>query len=176
MIEEILRIHYQDENVTKHLSNKLSEIIDENTVIFNIGTDRCIGDAFAPIIGTMLIDKGIIIPVYGTLSNPIHALNLNEHIEAVKSVHPNAKIIAIDACLGGEESIGKISIRNKPIAPGKGVGKKLQSIGDNSIVFVVEEYGNYSRLNNVRLDFIMNAAQIVSNSIISSLGRVNCGM
>ena len=36
------------------LSSIIKDVIDENTVIVCIGTDRAIGDALGPLVGTML--------------------------------------------------------------------------------------------------------------------------
>lgn len=173
MMKNICKIHYAEEQAIQHLSNKLSEIITKDTVIFNIGTDKCIGDSFAPILGTLLNEKGIDIPVYGTLEKPIHALNIHEYIDVVKTVNSNSRIIAIDSALGHKNNIGKISIRNTPIKPGAGVGKKLPHIGDYSIVLTVEEIEASYRLNEIRLGFIMAAAKVVIKAIISSLDNKN---
>ena len=44
---------YDEVEATSKLVNELINIIDENTVIVCIGTDKCIGDALGPLFGSM---------------------------------------------------------------------------------------------------------------------------
>lgn len=50
----LAKVNYKREDVTHILSNILKNIISDNTVIICIGTDRAIGDALGPLVGTML--------------------------------------------------------------------------------------------------------------------------
>ena len=50
----LAKVNYEKENVVQILSSVLKDVIDENTVIVCIGTDRAIGDALGPLVGTML--------------------------------------------------------------------------------------------------------------------------
>ena len=86
----LAKINYKKENVVQVLSSIIKDVIDENTVIVCIGTDRAIGDALGPLVGTMLKNSDFKYPVYGTLDNPIHALNIYESIEQIKSKHSNS--------------------------------------------------------------------------------------
>lgn len=143
---------------------------NNEVVIVNIGTDRSIGDSLAPMVGTILIQNNCPLKVYGTLQNPIHALNLKENIDKIKNKHPNAKIIAIDACLGEEKEIGSILVRDYPINPGKGVGKTLPQVGDISIVGIVEKEDTpiWLENKNIRLGFIYEMANTINEIIIHS--------
>lgn len=118
----------------------------------------------------MLKNSDFKYPVYGTLDNPIHALNIYESIEHIKNSHPKGNFLAIDACLGSKSSIGNIQIREGPILPGKGVGKKLPQIGHYSIVGIVDKIDENNRFsfNSVRLSFILELAEIISLSILLS--------
>ena len=164
----LAKVNYKKENVIQILSSVLKDIIDENTVVVCIGTDRAIGDALGPLIGTMLKNSDFKYPVYGTLDTPIHALNICESIDEIKKKHPKGSFLAIDACLGSKSSIGNIQIREGPILPGKGVGKKLPQIGNFSIVGIVDKIDENNRFafNNVRLNFILELAEIISLSIL----------
>ena len=68
-----------------------------------IGSDRATGDCFGPLVGEALSQKisrrisGI--AVYGTLKNPVHALNLENTINEIYQKHSNPYIVAIDASL-----------------------------------------------------------------------------
>lgn len=149
------------------LSKQLVSYISKDTVIACIGTDKCIGDCLGPLVGTFLKEKGIKIPVYGTLDEPIHALNIHERLNFIKNENPNAQIIGIDACLGDEENIGEIRIRDRAIYPGKGVGKELPEVGVASVIGIVDSSDNselfFSR--SIRLSFVMDMAKQIVNII-----------
>jgi putative sporulation protein YyaC len=61
-----------------------------------------------------------------------------------------------------------------PVHPGKGVGKKLPQIGDISIVGVVDTIDNSDlfSIKNIRLNFIMNMAELISESLIRAAKKV----
>lgn len=160
----------------KAIGNYLSTYFDsypryDDIIIVGIGTDKCIGDCLGPLVGTILIRRDFSFPVYGTLKRPLHALNLRNRVASIKSRHPNAFIIAIDACLGEEDNIGTIQIRSGPIDPGKGVGKNLPSVGDLSIIGIVEKLDNGSSvsLHNIRLSFVLEMAEIIAEGIVLGL-------
>src|ERR1700676_5160886 len=100
------------------LTKQLSLIISSHrSVIFLcIGTDRSTGDSLGPLVGEKL--KFLIrdnIFFYGNLEKPIHAKNLCETISYIYSTHENPYIIAIDACLGSLQNVGKVFIEAKPL-------------------------------------------------------------
>jgi putative sporulation protein YyaC len=153
-----------------NLIQEIKNYITKDTVIVCIGTDKCIGDSLGPLVGTILTENFFPLPVYGTLSTPIHALNINERLDEIYNNHPNASIIGVDACLGDEEDIGAIRIRNYAIHPGKGVGKELPEVGIASVIGIVDSSANseffFSR--SIRLSFIMNMAKIISRVFIEA--------
>lgn len=153
-----------------NLTLQIKNYINENTVIVCIGTDKCIGDCLGPLVGTILTENFFPLPVYGTLSSPIHALNIDERLNEVRANHPNASIIGIDACLGDEHDIGDIRIRDYAIHPGKGVGKDLPEVGIASVIGIVDSSDNaeffFSR--SIRLSFIMDMAKIISRIFIEA--------
>lgn len=153
-----------------NLTLKIKNFLSENTVIVCIGTDKCIGDCLGPLVGSILTENFFPLPVYGTLSAPIHALNIDERLDEIRIKHPNASIIGIDACLGDEDDIGQIRIRDYAIHPGKGVGKELPDVGIASVIGIVDSSDNaeffFSR--SIRLSFIMNMAKIISRLFIEA--------
>ena len=163
-----LRSHYKKPLAYYELAQFLVNYFDENTLIICIGTDKCIGDCLGPLIGTMLIEKNFPFPVFGTVSEPIHALNLDEKLSKIKKDYSNKKIIAIDACLGSQKDIGEIQIRNLPIHPGKGVGKILPEVGTLSIIGIVDssEENELFSSKNIRLNFIFEMATVITNSLL----------
>ncbi len=163
-------IHYNSPNSIYTLTNELKKYLNSDTIIVCIGTDKCIGDCLGPLVGTLLQDYNFPLPVYGTLSNPIHALNINSNLNLINSLHPNSSLLGIDACLGNIDDIGEIRIRDSAIRPGKGVGKDLPAVGKYSIIGIVDSSENselfFSR--SIRLSLIMDMAKIISNSIIGA--------
>ncbi|MGL5870249.1 spore protease YyaC [Clostridium chrysemydis] len=150
------------------LATNLKNYICENTVIVCIGTDKFIGDSLGPLVGSILKENNFPLPVYGTIDNPIHALNIDSKIKEIKDSHKDSLIIGIDACLGLRESIGEIHIRDYPIRPGKGVGKTLQSVGDISLVGIVDSNDNtdFFSSRSIRLSLIYNIAKTISYGFI----------
>lgn len=153
-----------------NLALQIKNYITKDTVIVCIGTDKCIGDCLGPLVGSILTENFFPLPVYGTLSAPIHALNIDERLDEIYSNHPNASIIGVDACLGDTEDIGEIRIRDYAIRPGKGVGKELPEVGVASVIGIVDSSDNseffFSR--SIRLSFIMNMAKIISRIFIDA--------
>lgn len=154
----------------KKLVNEIKEYINTNSIVVCIGTDKCIGDCLGPLVGTILKEDNFPLPVYGTLSEPIHALNIDERLNEIKKLHPNAHIIGIDACLGNEEDIGDIRVRNHAISPGKGVGKELPEVGETSIIGIVDtsEYSDLFFSRSIRLSFVMDMAKSISKILFDS--------
>lgn len=161
-------------NHSNDLALEISNYLSKNTVIACIGTDKCIGDALGPLVGTILTDNNYPLPVYGTLSTPIHALNIDKRLEEIQKLHPSSDIIGIDACLGNKRDIGQIRIRNYAIHPGKGVGKTLPEVGIASIIGIVDASENselfFSR--TIRLSFIMDMAKTISSGLMDAYNLI----
>lgn len=165
-IQDFSRILLQDKN-----NKEYAEL-----VFLCIGTDRMTGDAFGPLVGTKLQqlveEKNIFnINIYGTLNENICYTNVKEKINNINKIHKNACIIVIDAALSNEENIGKIFIQNGKTSLGKGLYKSKMEIGDISIKAVVgksyklSKY-NFSTLQNISLNRVINLSDIVSKGII----------
>lgn len=163
-----IRVHYTYEKAVAILSEAIKGSLQEETVILCIGTDRCIGDALGPFVGTLLKNDNFRFPLYGTLDDPIHAVNLEESIEKIRKLHPNGFFIAVDACLGNEKMIGNIHIKKGPIYPGKGVGKKLPGVGEISIVGIVDRVNHHDQLaiHTIRLSLIRNIAKVIADAFM----------
>lgn len=148
------------ESVNKFIKSGKQEI-----VFICVGTDKCIGDAVGPLVGTKLSSKDI--TIYGTLHDPIHALTIDDKLEEIHEKHPDAFFIGIDACLGDEEDIGLIFLRNFGVRPGRGVGKDLPGVGSISIMALVDSSENseffFSR--SIRLSFIMDMADKIAKTV-----------
>ena len=163
-----VKIHYKDSLGYYTLSNFLKDELNTDTIIVCIGTDRCIGDCLGPLIDSMLEEKFFPLPVYGTIANPIHALNLDSKLSDIKLKHPNSKIIGIDACLGPPNKIGEIQVRDYPINPGKGVGKSLSPVGDISIIGIVDssDIDEPFTSRNIRLNLILEISKVITQGLV----------
>ncbi|WP_291658297.1 spore protease YyaC [Clostridium sp.] len=157
-------------NSYKELKNTLKKIISKDTVFICIGTDRCIADSLGPLVGTFLKEMGFPLPVYGTIYEPIHAMNIEKKLNEIKKNFPYHQYIAIDACLGDKHSIGDIRIKNLPLSPGKALSKNLPEIGDYSIVGFVGELGDHKIFYNGsnRLSSIYKMSRIIAVSIFDA--------
>ena len=163
-----IKTYYKNYLAYYEISNFLKNHIDEKTIIVCIGTDKCIGDCLGPLVGTILEENLFPLPIYGTISNPIHALNIDKRLEEINKLHPDACIIGIDACLGENKSIGEIHTRDYAIHPGKGVGKTLPDVGMASIIGIIDSSDNadFFSSRSIRLSLVLDMAKVISRGII----------
>lgn len=166
MYKNKFQINCGNEFASIKIGNYLANYISQNTAVICIGTDRCIVDCLGPLVGTMLINKKLPLKIYGTLKEPVHAVNFTKRIEFINRIN-HTNIIAIDACLSERRQPGTIEIKEGAIRPGKGIGKVLPEIGDLSIVGIVDKSGTefHQLLQETRLSFIFEMAEIISNGI-----------
>ena len=127
-----IRGHYEEPHLANKLGRTLAEyLLSEDPaglrplVIVAIGTDRSTGDSLGPLVGTKLQQMNMETNVFGTLEQPVHAVNLEETLESICSQYSNPLVIAVDACLGRTESVGYITLARGTLQPGAGVNKKL---------------------------------------------------
>ncbi|WP_445489241.1 spore protease YyaC [Niallia sp. 03133] len=168
-----VRIAYNEQLAAYKLADSLSNFLPPTTcnqpiVFVCIGTDRSTGDSLGPLIGTLLSEKNIApFNVYGTLEDPIHALNLEEKLKEINTMHKNPFIIGIDACLGRMKSIGIIQLGDGPVKPGSGVNKELPHVGNIHITGIVNISGfmEFLVLQNTRLSLVLNMAKTISKGI-----------
>lgn len=170
MLLDKLKIHHTASAAYYDIAFFIKNYLNSSTVIICIGTDKCIGDCLGPLVGTMLAEKHLPLPVYGTIASPIHALNLEKKLSEIKTNHPNCNILGIDACLGEENSIGEIHCRDYSIHPGKGVGKTLPDVGEFSIIGIVDSCDSTEIFTSrtIRLSLVMDMAKVIVDGIIYS--------
>lgn len=167
------RIYHDEKKAAYKIALELVSILPANIknrpiVFICIGTNRSTGDSLGPLIGTMLEEKKISpFHVYGTLEEPIHAVNLQEKLQEIYSKHNNPITIGIDACLGKIKSVGVIQIGEGPVKPGAGVNKELPEVGDYHITGIVNVSGfmEFFVLQNTRLNLVLNMAKVISDGI-----------
>lgn len=173
------RIEHTNPFVNENFSHHLYAALEHHSplpevVVVCIGTDRSTGDSLGPLVGTFL-EKHTPdnIYIYGTLDQPVHAMNLADTLEHINANHPEAVVVAVDACLGQSRSVGYIQVGLGPIKPGAGVNKNLPEVGQVHITGIVNVSGfmEYFVLQNTRLNIVMNMAEIISTSILSAVHR-----
>ncbi|ARI75537.1 spore protease YyaC [Halobacillus mangrovi] len=170
------RVSTEDPAMSEALSVHLAEWLppSKNVVIACIGTDRSTGDAFGPLVGSMLKDQKLqTFHVYGTLEEPLHALNLKDRIQYIHRNHTNSFILAIDACLGKSASVGSVVLGKGSISPGSALKKDLPPVGDVHISGMVNVSGfmEHVVLQNTRLHFVMQMAAKVAAAVHLTEGK-----
>lgn len=142
---------------------------DKMPVVVCVGSDLSVGDSLGPVTGTKLNEKlkGANVYVYGTLAKPITAHEVKYMSSFLKNTHPDSPVIAIDAAVGVAGDIGLIKVADRPLAPGSGANKKLNKIGQVSILGIVAEKSlfNYSLFSSTRLNIIYKMADIISEGV-----------
>lgn len=177
MMDVPLKVPYTETNAAGQIVNRLSLMINELSagrpvVVVCIGTDRSTGDSLGPLIGTSLSKhQSPHFSLYGTLEEPVHAMNLEDTLLQINRTHRKPFIIGIDACLGQVASIGSIHVGTGPVRPGAGVNKELPPVGDIHITGIVNVGGfmEYFVLQNTRLHLVMKMADIISCSLYSAI-------
>lgn len=138
-------------------------------VFLCIGSDRITGDSLGPLIGHQLTSRcqpGF--HVYGTLDDPVHALNLTDRLTVIRRRHPHALIVAVDASLGSRRHQGYITVGCGSIRPGAGAGKKLPEVGDIFITGIVNVSGSFEQLllQTTRLSTVFHMADAITQGIL----------
>lgn len=140
-----------------------------------IGTDRSTGDALGPLVGSHLEKMALpSLQIYGTLDEPVHAMNLHDTLSKMKKDLKQPRVIAVDACLGQLSSVGWIQVGNGPLRPGAGVNKNLPEVGQIHITGIVNVAGfmEYFVLQNTRLSTVMKMAHIISSAVAMAIQNI----
>lgn len=160
----------------EEFAGQLTELIEtemrltgkRDMVFLCIGTDRSTGDSLGPLIGYKL--KQMQIPgaaVFGTLEQPVHAMNLEQYLEVLRVCYANALIVAVDASVGSREHVGFVTLGRGALKPGLGVRKELKAVGDIFITGIVGSCTSCDPLylQSVRLSVVMQLADCISSGI-----------
>lgn len=160
-------------NSLERFSERLALLLDEadaasrELIIVCIGSDRATGDCLGPLVGEKLRRCLHGYNVYGTLDNPVHAINLADTIELINKTYCNPLIIAIDASLGVSKHVGYVTMGKGGLRPGIGVGKDLPVIGEIYITGIVGISGmlNQMLLQTTRLSLVMRLADFIYDGL-----------
>jgi putative sporulation protein YyaC len=160
----------------QHMLSGIYQPYIHQLVVLCIGTDRSTGDALGPLAGTKLsrLQPSRTV-IYGTLDDPVHAVNLSQTIETIGQHYSYPLIIAVDACLGKIESVGTIDLGLGSLQPGAGVHKTLPSVGEVYISGIVNVGGflEYFVLQNTRLSVVIRLAEVIARGLYLGLQGIS---
>lgn len=177
------RVRMETADPTTELANAISRTMAQtgrrlpsDPIVLCIGSDRFIGDALGPLVGTLLVERRpTAYSIRGDLSNTVHAGNLQQVIEEFHTHRADAFVLAVDASLGRPDSVGTICVAPGSLQPGAGVNKRLPAVGHMQITGVVNVGGfmEYFVLQNTRLGFVMRMARLLAEGIDRALGHLS---
>ena len=175
------RINYRNKGSIEKLTKTILDMLNGlNTqkkpiTIFCIGTDKCIGDALGPLVGTMLTEKEIQqigVKVIGTLWDPVHAVNMEEKIKLLDN---SSFVIAIDAAVS-VDALDIIEVRDTGIIPGAALNKNLPRIGDMACCTILLNISEDDTPNSIieslkaySLANLYDTAKILTTSLFSAI-------
>jgi putative sporulation protein YyaC len=169
-----LRVSVHDtdakQRLTSFLGRLLREIDPEQSrplVLIAIGSDRLTGDSLGPLVGSRAQELAPGLPIYGTLEEPVHAINLADTIKKINRKYRDPLVVAVDACLGQARNVGTVSIGRGALCPGTGVHKDLPPVGEVAISGVVNVGGflEFLVLQNTRLCLVMQIADCIARAL-----------
>gem|GEM_PF-299145 len=131
---------------------------DRSGVLFLcIGTDRSSGDAYGPLVGTLLAEAGFPL-VAGTLDCPFDADRLAGPGVAIPD---GVTVVAVDACLGQPMSVGAYLTAEGPLRPAEAVRGAYGAFGHYSVAGVVNKTGPrpYAALQAASLGLVLRMAR-----------------
>lgn len=171
-----MAVHHEETGAVWRLSELFLQHIPfehDNLIFCCIGTDRSTGDALGPLTGSILTNSQFPYKIIGTLEKPLHAINLALTIEELQQMKTYPFVVAIDACLGREKSIGQIIVQHGPLLPGKAVNKDLPPIGNISIKGVVNVGGFMEMLvlQNTRLHVTYSMSNKIARALLLAYQR-----
>ena len=177
--QSAVKISYKSPLIRSALQQELLTLLqyassEQEFVIVCIGTDRSTGDCLGPLVGTHLAKyRSTLMQVYGSIADPVHALNLSQTMDTIHKSYRNPFIIGIDACLGQASNVGFIQANLGPVRPGAGVNKELPPVGNIHITGVVNVGGfmEYFVLQNTRLHLVMSMADIIAQCLYHAIAK-----
>jgi len=166
-------VHSKMYHYIQRLIKKQKDLQSRQVIILCIGSDRYIGDALGPLVGTYLEENTNCV-VYGSLDSPVHASNLVKVIADIHHQYQQPIIIAVDACLGNRIEIGNIEIWEGSLEAGIAVGARLPCVGHISIIGVVNASGRmgYLDLQNTPLSIVMKLSKCIGGALREAIHSI----
>ncbi|WP_186306486.1 spore protease YyaC [Siminovitchia fortis] len=147
------------------ISDILSTSTHKDIIFLCIGSRRSTGDSLGPIVGTLLKEQGTPFHIFGTLDEPVHALNLSDTLNKIQNEFASPLIFPIDASLGDASQVGNIHLIKGPLIPGRAANKSLQPIGDYHLRAVVNELDPLlpvKALNETKAEGVERLAKVIT--------------
>jgi len=160
-------------SVLAELLNELSGDFSK-LVVLCIGSDRSTGDSLGPLVGSMLEElRPCNAAVLGTLSRPVHALNLDQTRLSIEKEYGDAAILAVDAGLGQQHKVGCLEVGRGSLKPGAAVKKRIPPIGDIYVTGIVNVGGfmELMVLQTTRLGIVFPLARFIGWGIYLAISR-----
>ena len=149
-----------------------------NIIFLCIGTNKIIGDAIGPIVGSKIKHlENSYIRIYGTVENNLNFNNAKTIIKDVYNNYDKSCIITIDAAMSNNANLGDIFFSSGIIKIGKALEKKLSFYSDINIKYVVGESlfnknRNLEVLKNVEKEKINEDALFMSKGIENVMSQL----
>lgn len=174
-----IKVPYNSPMIRTILQQELTNLLQtamphQPIIVICIGTDRSTGDSLGPLVGSSLEKyRSRFMHVYGTIGEPVHALNLSDTLALIEEQFAEPFIIGIDACLGQATSVGCIQAGYGPVRPGAGVNKELPPVGHMHITGIVNVGGfmEYFVLQNTRLHLVMSMSEVIAQCLYHAISR-----
>jgi putative sporulation protein YyaC len=180
--ETALKVSGTDPLAAEKISSALIRLItgmNSNSELMRcvlcIGSDRSTGDALGPLVGSCLIKNRL--PrtlILGTLAQPVHALNLGNHLRQIAEKDNPFLVIAVDASLGKPGNVGLIEVAAGPLFPGAGVNKRLPPVGNIHLSGIVNLGGFMEQmvLQSTRLFHVMEMSTVIAEGLRRTLIKI----
>jgi putative sporulation protein YyaC len=176
----VLRVNCKDLKAVDKIAGAITILMsglkerNRQRLVICIGSDRSTGDSLGPLVGAYL--KQLSLPrtsVWGTLADPVHALNLEQYTKRLKNDLAQPLVIAVDASLGKPGSVGLIEVGRGPLMPGAGVNKKLPPVGHIYLSGIVNLGGFMEQmvLQSTRLFHVFEIAMVIARGLQRALNQ-----
>ena len=107
-------------------------------VFLCIGSEKLVFDSLGPMVGTMLKNRDDLDAyVYGTMAEPITALQVETASAFIRRFHPGAEVIVVDSAIGKREEIGSVKFFDRGLRPALGIDREMGVVGDKSVMGIV---------------------------------------
>lgn len=157
------------QNAAQLIAKKLSAAAGEKCVFLCIGASGVVSDSLGPKVGSILNESQTRpLVVYGDGGGNVNAVNVSLAEKFVRAMHPDKKIVVVDAAVGDSTEVGCVVVKQGGVCPGAATDKKLPQVGDVSVLGVVSMRGaeNFYRSHADRVSLVDKMAQTIAEAIM----------
>lgn len=157
----------------------LKNMENKSIIFLCLGTNRVIGDAFGPVVGSALKKinfKNNNIKIIGDLENVVTYDNINNKIKFINVNYSDSLIIVLDSALSNQSNVGRVFIQDRGLKYAESLKKKNAIVGNISIKAVVGEDSfdvnkNFINLVDVTIKQIEYVSAIVVSGIVEVMNK-----